>query len=63
LEVTIPVENDDGSVKFDVTMTPEQHKAILKFGLSMALGMGLAAQLLGPETAALLEDDNEELDD
>lgn len=63
MEVSVPVENEDGTVKFTVTLTTEQHQALLKYGMSMALSMGLAAHLLGEDIAMLLEDNNEELDD
>ena len=63
MEVSVPVENENGTVKFDVTLNAEQHQALLKYGMSMALAMGLAAHLLGEDIAMLLEDNNEELDD
>lgn len=45
MKVEIPVFNDDGSVKFNAELSPDEAQAILQFGLNFAIASGLAQQL------------------
>jgi hypothetical protein len=41
--VDVPVRNEDGSIKFNVTMDDKQIQSILQFGLNFLVATGMAA--------------------
>jgi hypothetical protein len=43
VQVNVPVRNDDGSTKFEVTLDDKQMQAILQFGLNFLVAAGLAS--------------------
>lgn len=63
MQVSIPLQNEDGSLKYEVVMNEKEVQAVLQFGLNMAMAMGITAELVNPDMAALLEDDQEDYDD
>lgn len=46
MEINVPVKNQDGSLSFTATLSEPQVQAVLQFGLNMAMGMGIASQLI-----------------
>lgn len=63
MQLSLPIKQEDGNVKFELTLSSEQVQAIVQFGLNIAMSMGITSQLIGEDMATLLEDENTELDD
>ena len=43
MQVSVPVRNEDGSIKFETTLNDKQLQSILQFGLNFLVATGLAA--------------------
>jgi hypothetical protein len=41
MKVTVPVKNEDGTLKFEATLSEKELHAVLEFGLNMMCVMGL----------------------
>lgn len=45
MKIEVPVFNDDGSLSFTASLSENEVKTILQFGLNMAVAMGIASQM------------------
>ena len=43
MKIDVPVFNEDGSVKYTQTMSPDEAQAVLQFALNFLVTSGLAA--------------------
>lgn len=59
MRVTVPVRNEDGSIKYEVSMNEKEQQAILQFGLNMAVAMGIASQIMDGDPDDLMDEDFE----
>jgi hypothetical protein len=44
VQLSVPIQKDDGSVAFTATFNEEQIKAMMEFAMNMIMAMGLSHQ-------------------
>lgn len=49
MRVSIPLLNEDGSLKTEISLNEKEVQALLQFGLNMATAMGIAQQYMPDE--------------
>lgn len=45
MTLDVPILNDDGSVKFTATLSPDQVQVLLQFAMNFTMAAGLAVQI------------------
>lgn len=45
MTLDVPVLNDDGSVKFTATLSPDQVQVLLQFAMNITMAAGLATHI------------------
>ena len=52
MQIQVPVLNEDGSLKFEVSMSEKEVQTVLQFGLNMGISMGIASSMVASLAAA-----------